>query len=442
MKLSTGLETVDQMQEVHFEGNVTPHTWYQNLLLKNKKPDLIGITILADIAYWYRPTYVYDDTTGQLKGIKKKFRADLLQRDYESFENRFGFSKKQIREAFDRLEDSKIVQRHWRTITTNQGMKANNVLFIELHVDNLKALTYSLPYCSAGEHPIDLEGNSLLTQGETPYCPTGQDPIAPEGNTNTKSSLEISTDSITTTKTGDESSPDDVDKLVERFTQLRNSGFPKADDYHSIKRTLAVVPVNNALELLESCFETAQKRGKKITVFSYCEPFIIERYEALLARHQLVDDVEEPATPIHSTDSIQYQLAERLLERIRSNNQDFKQPDLQLWSKDMLLMIRKDQRDQDQMFKVIDWCQDHSFWKIHILSASKLREKYDQLLVAAAEEKRRRNKPQNTRKDNMPKWCRKEQEDKENKPIPSKSTDSGKSFQQLLEESRRRKKAN
>jgi hypothetical protein len=47
------------------------------------------------------------------------------------------------------------------------------------------------------------------------------------------------------------------------------------------------------------------------------------------------------------------------------------------------LLIDKDGRSVDQIAKAIRWCQADEFWRANILSMSKLREKYDQLRLAA-----------------------------------------------------------
>nr|WP_232204056.1 hypothetical protein [Atopobium sp. oral taxon 810] len=40
--------------------------------------------ILADIVYWYRVTEVRDEQSGEVVGMRKKFRADMLQRNTSS----------------------------------------------------------------------------------------------------------------------------------------------------------------------------------------------------------------------------------------------------------------------------------------------------------------------------------------------------------------------
>ncbi|AVK86017.1 DNA replication protein DnaD [Lysinibacillus sp. B2A1] len=138
---TSGNLTVDAVGQLHLEGNTIPHMWYENIRFENDKPDLNAIIILAEIVYWYRPTYVKDETTGHVKGVKKRFSADLLQRSYDSFGIQFGISKRQARDAIVRLENKGLLKRHFRTINPN-GTPLSNVLFIELNVGTLESMTF------------------------------------------------------------------------------------------------------------------------------------------------------------------------------------------------------------------------------------------------------------------------------------------------------------
>ncbi|MCU4435186.1 hypothetical protein KTH93_06785 [Acinetobacter bereziniae] len=128
---STGHEVVDQVGSVHLEGNVLPTNWFNSFRLENGKPDVNAVILLSEIVYWHRPTVVRDEDSGQVISMKKKFKADLLQRSYQSFSDQYGFSKQQVKEALDRLEQFGVIKRHFRTIEAN-SQKYNNVLFIEL----------------------------------------------------------------------------------------------------------------------------------------------------------------------------------------------------------------------------------------------------------------------------------------------------------------------
>ena len=172
---STGHDVVDQVGSVHLEGNVLPTNWFNSFRLENGKPDVNAVILLSEIVYWHRPTVVRDEDTGQVIRIKKKFKADLLQRSYQSFSDQFGFSKQQVKEALDRLEKFGVIKRHFRTIEVN-NQKYNNVLFIELITPVLFEVTTL---------SLSKWGGSTFSNGEAPHFKKG---------TNTETTTEITTD--------------------------------------------------------------------------------------------------------------------------------------------------------------------------------------------------------------------------------------------------------
>lgn len=137
----TGSVSVDQIGQLHFEGNITPINWFKHITFENGKPDLVAIFILGEIVYWHRPTIVRDEYTGQVTEVRKKFKADLLQRSYESFAEQFGFTKRQAREAVIRLEELHIIKREFRTVMAPKG-PVSNVLFIHLNPEAVKHITF------------------------------------------------------------------------------------------------------------------------------------------------------------------------------------------------------------------------------------------------------------------------------------------------------------
>ena len=74
-----------------------------------------------------------------------------------------------------------------------------------------------------------------------------------------------------------------------------------------------------------------------------------------------------------------FRLAELLHTLILSHNPNAKEPDLSKWAQEIDRMIRIDERDPQEIENIIRWCQGDEFWYANILSAKKLREKYDQL---------------------------------------------------------------
>ena len=153
----TGSPTVDRMCRLQFTGNVIPSTWYHTIKKETGKPNLNAIIILADIVYWYRPVEIRDEATGQLCGFKKKFQADILQRNYQQLADQFGITKRDAVNAVVELEKLGVVTRVFRTVSI-KGQLYSNVMFLDLDVDVLIQLTY----------PETLE-NAAVGISDTPY---------------------------------------------------------------------------------------------------------------------------------------------------------------------------------------------------------------------------------------------------------------------------------
>ena len=132
---------VDAIGTLPFMGTLIPHAWYTVLTLPSGKPDLVAITLLADIVYWYRPVVERDPTTGEVLRQRKKFKADMLQRSYQAFAAQFGFTKRQVREALSRLTQTGVIRKEFRHLDTPYGRCAN-VLFVAPIPATLQAITW------------------------------------------------------------------------------------------------------------------------------------------------------------------------------------------------------------------------------------------------------------------------------------------------------------
>src|SRR5690349_12771728 len=104
--------------KINFSGNVIPHSWFKNIINKNGKPNSIAIMLLSEIIYWYRPTEYRDPKTYETKYFRK-YKADILQKSYADLENALGFTKDQLRDAFECLEKHELAFRELRTIEVN-----------------------------------------------------------------------------------------------------------------------------------------------------------------------------------------------------------------------------------------------------------------------------------------------------------------------------------
>ena len=79
-------------------------------------------------------------------------------------------------------------------------------------------------------------------------------------------------------------------------------------------------------------------------------------------------------------------VASYLLEKILLWKPNFKTPSLNNWAKDIDLAIRVDKRTPQELINAIDWIYTSKrgeFWKPNILSAKKLRDKFDTLELQA-----------------------------------------------------------
>jgi hypothetical protein len=167
-------ETVMAVGSLNLEGNITPQSWFDHLRYDNGKPHTNAIIILSDIVYWYRPVEVRDEQTGRLVGYRKKFKGDHLQRSRASYEEQYGFSKKQVKDAFDFLEGKKVISiLVEKRVTTNTGETLGNVPYIQLHAEKLAEI------------------NTPLVPTGPSYIPTGPS-LVPTSPTNTDTSTDTS----------------------------------------------------------------------------------------------------------------------------------------------------------------------------------------------------------------------------------------------------------
>ena len=91
------------------------------------------------------------------------------------------------------------------------------------------------------------------------------------------------------------------------------------------------------------------------------------------------DKKEKKDKKVYSPTSEEVRLSELLFSKIQTRNAGFKQPDFQKWAIHIDKLMRIDKKTGVEIQKVIEWCQEDSFWQNNILSTDKLRAKYDAL---------------------------------------------------------------
>jgi len=161
----TDSPVVNEITQINFSGNIIPISWFKHVKFKNNKPDLLGIMILSEIIYWYRAREERDESTGQIKGYKKKFEADMLQRSYQSFADQFGVSKKQVQEAIYRLRDNGFIVVELRNIVTETKQTLANVTFLATVPQAIYEITYPSPF-QKGDVSLS-KGRRVPLEGET-----------------------------------------------------------------------------------------------------------------------------------------------------------------------------------------------------------------------------------------------------------------------------------
>ena len=231
-RYSTGNPIVDEVGTMNFTGNVIPMVWFKTIRYPNGAPHNNAIHILADIVYWYRPKEERDEESGQLIGMKKKFRDDYLQRSYDQMADTFGLSKKQATEAVKALEKMGIIKRIFKTIQV-RGQVLNNVLFIELIPQRLYEVTF----------PEEIEENTLSLPKEIPLSVEGERGILEKregttsrvtglslkGETNTKNTIENTNKDYLSINHG-KADMDQMD-MIEIYTQIVKENI----DYEILK---------------------------------------------------------------------------------------------------------------------------------------------------------------------------------------------------------------
>jgi hypothetical protein len=90
---------------------------------------------------------------------------------------------------------------------------------------------------------------------------------------------------------------------------------------------------------------------------------------------------------VYDDTSLPYKLSVYFYERILENNPEHKQPNLQTWSEDVRKMLEIDNRTEEQIRYLMKWVQEDDFEKVNVLSPSKLRKRFDQLVLKVKQQK-------------------------------------------------------
>lgn len=270
MEINT-TELVDSIGELHLEGNVIPHSWYQSEYFQKtteksgSKPYLLAMLIMADILYWYRPTYVQDETTGKIVVIKKKFKSDKLQRSYEQIAEKFGIDKQSAQRACYFLRDKNLIEIEYRTLNIN-GQKIANVVFLNPVIETVKQ-SLMIPVIKIDETPHQNRGDGVIKIDDT--------------NTKiTYTDYNIEKNNNISACASEESTPDEFHERLRFFPFLERQKLPAArlnelaDLFAYIAQKQKRSTLIKEQEWLDLCF-SLDKEGMSVEgikcLYRYCE---------------------------------------------------------------------------------------------------------------------------------------------------------------------------
>ncbi|HFJ9493167.1 MULTISPECIES: DnaD domain-containing protein [Bacillus] len=246
-----------QIGQINFRGNVIDHGWFKTLTLDNGKPNIVAITILGEIVYWYKPTEVRSEESSQVQ-YKQKFKADTLQKSYQQLADSFGFTKRQVKEACDFLKERGLIKIEFRTILVN-GTRCNNVMYVEPVPEMVQKI--SIMYWGNGNpptlksnSPVTLESKRVLHSRAIPFYDKTEESLTLERKTNTEITTNITTninddDATSTQKLIDQEFKISYNFLLEKGIPLSEIAIQELGEFcDRFGNELVIHAVNKAID--------------------------------------------------------------------------------------------------------------------------------------------------------------------------------------------------
>jgi hypothetical protein len=144
VELTTGSPIVDSIGRMNISGNMIPENWYHHVLSENGRVDLVALTILADIIYWYKPS-ANRDCHGRIINMYKKFKSDMLQMYYIAWEKKYNISDRKLRRSVKNLVRLGIIRKDIRTEIRNDFRRESGIVYFEPVPEKIYEITFTLP---------------------------------------------------------------------------------------------------------------------------------------------------------------------------------------------------------------------------------------------------------------------------------------------------------
>ena len=264
---TTGNAIVDAMGTINVTGNIVPLSWFKKITYDSGRPDYAGAMILADLVYWYRPSKIVDENSGNIRW-KKKFKSDLVQMGYAQIQERFNLTHNQAAAALSRLEKLGLLKRHFRTLLIG-GTRCNNVMYLEIFPDKIAEITYKINDDNSSGEVLDCNDIPMEI-----YSHMSEDEMA-------EMDVYACTPGVIEPQTNTESITKNIKKDYPYITQIREQ-FKDHIDYESLlidypfQKDQINEIVDIATEVLTSEKETITVNGEKRPA-----EYVKERYRKL-----------------------------------------------------------------------------------------------------------------------------------------------------------------
>lgn len=123
-------ELVRKLGTMHISGDIIPPQFFDVIRFPAtdktaSKPDLSAILILSNLIYWFRPIRPEDPQTGKPLAWRQRFKGEWLERDLMFWVEKFGLTKRQVKDACARLKKSDWVDSKQKPKT----LGGSNILF-------------------------------------------------------------------------------------------------------------------------------------------------------------------------------------------------------------------------------------------------------------------------------------------------------------------------
>lgn len=319
---STGNPIVDAIGKLNITGNIIPESWYKTIVKPNTgKPNLRAMMFLSEIIYWYRPSEIRDEITGHTIGWKKKMYADMLQRSYADWADKFGCSKGEATTTIDELVELGVVIKELRTIVHN-GMRISNVLYLGLNVNRLIELTYPSQMQVVCNNQSKDKKQIAIAKKSDRVSDKKQTPLIKKADTNTENTQENTLTIHSFVQESERRDDDKVKTLVEEVL-ISCAKIPYSYKEDERKMRFAIYHISDWYSYREAFEDKLKQKTFNLAVDALIEMSCDSKIRIYNGRHvsyaNVIDKINENIKE-HSYENIYFILEQAVEEFIKASS--------------------------------------------------------------------------------------------------------------------------